>query len=246
MCVYIYIYMCVCYHFSHVQLFVTLWTVLCPWDSPGKNTGVGCHAVLQDSFVTQRSNLSLFCLLHWQVASLSLVPPEKPLNCWASPYVKRKIYIHLIRSFGRSNGLILYRLVTKKVFIHDGDEASYSWSSLVWPSWCKVKGTVPCGLWMWIPTSQAADIPPSLNNERPLAPLESCEVMRGIRGRQQQTTPPVDLHFYPGVPEGPQAAGIEVSPLSTGINNHSIHEHGIRDPLPSSPCGHRRWEKVVL
>ena len=38
--------------FSHVWLFATLWTVqparlLCPWDSPGKNTGVGCHALLQ-------------------------------------------------------------------------------------------------------------------------------------------------------------------------------------------------------
>ena len=31
--------------FSHVRLFATPWTVparlLCPWDSPGKNTGVG-------------------------------------------------------------------------------------------------------------------------------------------------------------------------------------------------------------
>ena len=38
-------------HFSHVQLFVTLWTVahqaLCSWDSPGKNTGAGCHVLLQ-------------------------------------------------------------------------------------------------------------------------------------------------------------------------------------------------------
>ena len=37
---------------SHVQLFVTPWTVqsarlLCPWDSPGRNTGVGCHFLLQ-------------------------------------------------------------------------------------------------------------------------------------------------------------------------------------------------------
>ena len=27
--------------------------VLCPWDSPGKNTGVGCHALLQRIFLTQ-------------------------------------------------------------------------------------------------------------------------------------------------------------------------------------------------
>ena len=30
---------------------------LCPWDSPGKNTGVGCHFLLQRIFLTQRSNL---------------------------------------------------------------------------------------------------------------------------------------------------------------------------------------------
>ena len=30
--------------------------LLCPWDSPGKNTGVGCHALLQRSFPTQASN----------------------------------------------------------------------------------------------------------------------------------------------------------------------------------------------
>ena len=42
----------------------------------GKNTGVGCHALLQGIFLTQGSNLCLLCLLHWQVASL--VPLEKP------------------------------------------------------------------------------------------------------------------------------------------------------------------------
>ena len=42
--------MCVLSCFSHVQLLSTLWTVarlLCPWESPGKNTGVDCHALLQ-------------------------------------------------------------------------------------------------------------------------------------------------------------------------------------------------------
>ena len=29
------------------------------WDSPGKNTGVGCHALLQEIFPTQGSNLGL-------------------------------------------------------------------------------------------------------------------------------------------------------------------------------------------
>ena len=48
---------------SHVQLFATPWTeparLLYPWDSPGKNTGVGCHFLLQEIFWTQESNLGL-------------------------------------------------------------------------------------------------------------------------------------------------------------------------------------------
>ena len=49
-----------------VQLFATPWTVarqgwdfLCLWDFPGKNTGVGCHALLQGIFPTQGLNPSL-------------------------------------------------------------------------------------------------------------------------------------------------------------------------------------------
>ena len=38
--------------------------VLCPWNSPGKNTGVGCPFLLQGIFQTQGSNLHLSPLLH--------------------------------------------------------------------------------------------------------------------------------------------------------------------------------------
>jgi len=50
----------------------------CPWDAPGKNTGVGCHALLQGIFAAQGSNPYVLCLLHWQVGSLPLMPPGKP------------------------------------------------------------------------------------------------------------------------------------------------------------------------
>ena len=33
--------------------------LLCPWDSLGKNTGVGCHALFQGIFPTQGSNSHL-------------------------------------------------------------------------------------------------------------------------------------------------------------------------------------------
>ena len=45
--------------------------LLCPWASPSKNTGVGCHFLLQAIFWTQGSNLGLlhcrqilYCLSH--------------------------------------------------------------------------------------------------------------------------------------------------------------------------------------
>ena len=67
---------------SHVRLFVTSWTeptrLLCPWNSPGKNTRVGCYFLLQGIFLTQGSNLYFLHHLHWQVDSLPPVPPVKP------------------------------------------------------------------------------------------------------------------------------------------------------------------------
>ena len=43
--------------------------LLCPWDSPGKNTEVGCHFLLQEIFPTQESNLRLLhcrqTVHHW-------------------------------------------------------------------------------------------------------------------------------------------------------------------------------------
>ena len=52
--------------------------LLCPWDSPRKNTGLGCHALLQGIFPTQGSNSHLLHLLHWQECSSPLAPPGKP------------------------------------------------------------------------------------------------------------------------------------------------------------------------
>ena len=53
---------------------------LCPWDSPGKNTGMGSHFLLQGIFQTQGSNLCLLGLLHSQAGSLLLAPPGKSLE----------------------------------------------------------------------------------------------------------------------------------------------------------------------
>ena len=54
--------------------------LLRPHGAPGKNTRVGCHALLQGIFPTQGLNLCLLNLLHWQEDSLPSEPQGKP--CW--------------------------------------------------------------------------------------------------------------------------------------------------------------------
>ena len=55
--------------------------LLCPWNSPGKNTGVGSHSLFQGIFPTQGSNLGLphcrwflYCLSHQRSP---YIPPPK-------------------------------------------------------------------------------------------------------------------------------------------------------------------------
>ena len=63
----------VCQSLGRVWLFATPWTtrLLCPWNFPGQNTGVGSHSLLQGIFPTQGLNPGL--LLGRQI-----------LYCWAT------------------------------------------------------------------------------------------------------------------------------------------------------------------
>ena len=86
---------------SRVQLCETLWTVacrlLCPWDSLGKNTGVGCHGLLQEIFLSQGSvdRVSYVSPPHWPAGSLPLAPLGMP---WQYNYL-----IYLLRICSPSN-----------------------------------------------------------------------------------------------------------------------------------------------
>ena len=82
-------YLYISMHAESLQLCPTLWPcglwpsrLLCPYDYPGKNTGVGCRALLQGIFPTQGSKPGLSCLLHWQAGSLPLAPPGKSKYIW--------------------------------------------------------------------------------------------------------------------------------------------------------------------
>ena len=69
-------------------------SLLCPWDSPSKNTGVGCHALLQGIFPIQGSNPGL---LHctWIFFFYYLIHQGSPLyihTCTSIPYTYTHIY----------------------------------------------------------------------------------------------------------------------------------------------------------
>ena len=68
--------------FSHVGLFVTQGTIaarlLCPWDSPGKNTAVGCYALFRESSNPGIEPVSIMSPA-LKVGSLPLVPPKSPI-----------------------------------------------------------------------------------------------------------------------------------------------------------------------
>ena len=68
--------------------------LLCPSDSPSKNTGVGCHALLQGIFLTQGSNPRLLCLLDCQADSLLPAPHGKPIRNTDVPNGRASKYMH--------------------------------------------------------------------------------------------------------------------------------------------------------
>ena len=68
----------------------------CPWDSPGKNTGVGCHFLLQCTEVKSESEVAKSCL------TLS-----DPMDCSlpGSSVHGRSIFISSVHFLGKSTGV---------------------------------------------------------------------------------------------------------------------------------------------
>ena len=101
----------------------------CPWNSPGENSGVGSHSLLQGIFLTQESNPGLYhcrqILYHLShQGSPALIPIlDCILNCWDGNFyvyfitikkcsVKVKITVFVLLYYKESNKT--YRLKLKK------------------------------------------------------------------------------------------------------------------------------------
>jgi hypothetical protein len=86
--------LCMCAKSLHLCLiFATLWIIriLCPSDSPGKNAGVGSHALLQRIFLIQGLNQ---CLLSPELAGGLFTTS----TAWEAPY---KRLLELISKFNK-------------------------------------------------------------------------------------------------------------------------------------------------
>ena len=90
---------------AHAQLCLILYDphllkptrLLCPWNFPGKNTGVDFYALLQGIFLTQGSNQHLLSLLHWQADPLPAEPQGLGVFKKASlPSIKKlsRLFVH--------------------------------------------------------------------------------------------------------------------------------------------------------
>ena len=90
--------------------------LLCPWDFPGKNTGMGYYFLLQGILLTQGLNL---WLLHWQAYSL-------PLHHLGSPREHLTTYCILKLKFQSHHGV-------------------YEWKELEWGAAQRVAGSMGFG-----------------------------------------------------------------------------------------------------
>ena len=68
---------------SNFLWFYGLWAtrLLCPWNFPGKNTGEGCHFLLQGIFLTKAPHSDL---LHWQADYLPKEIQWKDYYVWST------------------------------------------------------------------------------------------------------------------------------------------------------------------
>ena len=119
-------------HLHCVQLFGIIWTRA--HQAPlfmgfsGKDTGVGCLALLQEIFLPQGSNPNLLCLLHWQVGSLPLAPTGKPQGTWTS--VDLGIHVVYTEPFLKENSRMTLKSQTKHDYTYSQPSCSKGFFNL--------------------------------------------------------------------------------------------------------------------
>ena len=85
--------------------------LLRPWDFPGRNTGVGCHCLLQEIFLTQRLNPSLLhcrqMLYHLSHQGNTILDLKILKFKILSQYIVLLVYLNIHNSFTGFHKLLL-------------------------------------------------------------------------------------------------------------------------------------------
>ena len=115
-------------------------------DSPYKDTGMGCHAILQGIVWTQGSNLCFLSLLHWQSGSFPRVPPGKPLGLIA-------VASFIVDTCSRCKGIVVgaHSSCAFQALKHrlNSCDAGFIAPGLVGSSWTRDGTRVSCsGMWI--------------------------------------------------------------------------------------------------
>ena len=111
MCVYMCVSVCVCVCALSHDWILDPWTLAhqAPlfMEFSRQKYWSGCHFLLQGIFSTQRSNLHLLCLLHWQVDSLPLCHQRSPTGLLPGLVYSTQINSHqLWRTKSRDEGVL--------------------------------------------------------------------------------------------------------------------------------------------
>ena len=126
----------------------TLWDpmdyIYSPWNSPDKDTGVGCHSFLQGIFPSQGSNPSL---LHCRQLPYCLNHQGSPLRCFSPAQ-------HFVT------------LWTARLFCPQGYSRQEYWGGLP----CPPAGDLPNPHLVHLPHRQASSPPPASPGKPPLRP----------------------------------------------------------------------------
>ena len=101
--------------------------LLCPWDLPAKNAGVGCHFLLQRILPTQGTNLPL---LHWHVSSLPLSHMGSPRENTAQYTVSYKsllLFVYKLRKeiywrIGMNQILYFHLIIYVGLFVNEKEK----------------------------------------------------------------------------------------------------------------------------
>ena len=104
--------------------------LFCPWDSPGKNTRVDCHALLQGIFPIQGQNPHLLCLLNWQAVCLPLVPPYTGIYTYT--YIYMYITVHLSIYIHKKICLFTHKYLYTNILSVVCNTPTHTHSQLIW------------------------------------------------------------------------------------------------------------------